>query len=238
MRWRRALFEMAGDTLRIIHDEAEGSGHSIWKEEAQLRATDFVQLALMGFFEAMSPHKAVRVRKLDLQSVSKLARCYRFLDETHVSGPLECERILRNTLLGLAAAYRPAVWNLKLQVSACPIVLSLTHRRALILFMSCVVQGILGRASKSGVRGQASRTFSTITPSAASLRIETCAPATDLFFSPEYATATQLAAILAADLVSRQGPAYGTILEMRFQLTHSVLRLSRVPVLKGVWNDS
>jgi hypothetical protein len=151
MRWRRAFFEMAGGTLRIIHDQAEGSGHSIWKEEAQLRATGFVQLALMGLFEVMSPHKAVKVRKLDLQSVSRLARCYRFLEDPHVRGRLECERILRSILPGLAAACRPAVWNLESQVSACPIVLSLTQRRALILFMSYVVQGILGRASKYGV---------------------------------------------------------------------------------------
>jgi hypothetical protein len=220
--WRCALFEMAGDTLRFIHDEAEASGHSIWKEEAQVRAAGFVQLALTGLFEEMSPNRGVGNCRLDLQSVSTLAQCYRSLQQTDPRGRLECEHILRDTLTGLAAAYQPAVRNLELQVSSCPIVLCLTQRRALVLFMSCVVQGILGRASKYGFRGQALLTLTTIAPSAASLRIQTCDPATELFFSPEYTVATQLAGILGADLVSRQDPSGGSLLEMRFPLTHAL----------------
>jgi hypothetical protein len=220
--WRCALFEMANDTLRFIHDEAEASDQSIWKQEAQVRGTGFVQLALTGLFQAMSQNKRVGNARLDLQSVSALAQCYRSLQETDPRGPLECEHILRDTLTGLAAAYQPAVWNLELQFASCPMQLCLTQRRALTLFMSCVVQGILGRASKYGLRGQLSLTLTTIAHSAASLRIQTCDSVMELFFSPEYAVAAELAGILGANLVFRQDPAGGSILEMRFPLTHAL----------------
>jgi hypothetical protein len=222
MLWRGALFEMARDSIYFIHDETEESDQSIWEEEAQARGAGFVQLALTGLFEAISPNQGGGNCRLDVQSISTLARCYRSLQETNPSGRLECEHILRDTLFGLGAAYQPAVRNLELQVSSCPVVLCLTQRRALILFMSCVVQGILGRASRYRSHGQVSLTLTTISPSAGSLRIQTCDRAMELFFSPEYTVATRLAGILGADLVSRQEPSGGSILEMRFPLPYAL----------------
>jgi hypothetical protein len=216
IRWRGALLEIAADVLRVIHQEVEGPAHSIWKEEARLRANGFLQLALVDSVKAMPPRKGSGDCKLDLRSVSKLAHCYRSLQHSRLRGLIECENILQDAFFGLAAAYQPAVRNLDLQISLCPMLLRSDQCRALVLFMSCVVQGILRRASGCGGDGQALLKLSRIDPSTGHLLVQTSDPVASIFISSEYQIASRLAGALAAEFVCRQGTANGSILEMRF----------------------
>jgi hypothetical protein len=216
MRWRWALLKMATDTLHVIHHEAKGQSHSIWKEEARLRAAGLLQLALVDSFKAMPSHKGAWDCKWDHRPVSKLALCYRSLQQGTVRGRLDCENILRDAFLGLAAAYQPVVRNLDFQVSLHPISLGSEQRRALVLFTSCIVQGILERISGREGSGQALLALHSNGKSTASLLVQTSDPTAAILTSSGHEIASRLAANLGAEFVCRQGPVSGSILELRF----------------------
>jgi len=216
LRWRLALFEIVVDALKAVHHDTEVLGQPIWKEEARLRAAGFLELALADSFGSRPPRNKSEDSNSDLLSISKLAQCYLSLRQTRARGLLECEDTLQDLCIGLAVAYQPAVRNLDLQVSSCPTLLRADLRRSLILFISCVVQGMLGRAARLGSDGCASLKLSAMEPSMVHLRVETCDPVAEIYFSPEYPIATGIAASLRAEFVCRQGPANGSIVEMQF----------------------
>jgi hypothetical protein len=216
LRWRLALFEIVVDALKAIHYDTEVFDRSICKEEARFRAAGFLDLALADSFGARPPRNESVDSNSDLLSISKLAHCYLSLRQTRVRGLLECEDTLQDLCIGLAVAYQPVVRNLDLQVSSCKTLLRADRRRSLILFISCVVQGMLGRASKLGSDGCASLKLSATEPSMVHLRVETCDPLAEIYGSSEYHIAIGIAASLRAEFVCRQGPAKGSILEMQF----------------------
>lgn len=216
LRWRWALFELVLDALRVVHHDAEEAGQPIWKEAARFRATGFLELALADLFGSRLPNAGHEDFKADLPSISRLAHCYLSLQHDRVRVPIACEDILQDTCLGLAAAYHPAIRTLNIQASSCPVRLHSGSRRALLLFISCVVQGMLGRASRLGNNAHALLTLSTLEPSIVNLQIETCDSNAEVFASPEYEIAIKLAAILEAEFICLRSPANGTILDLRF----------------------
>ena len=215
-RWRRAVFGMVVDALQAIHHEAEVYAQPLWKEEARLRANGFLGLALVNSFGTNLPTTGGGVFRTDLPSIAKLAHCYLLLQKNRVHGSLEFGNTLQDTYIGLAAVYQPTIQNIDFQVSFCPMRLRSHEYRSLILFLSCIMQGMLGRASRLGTDARASLKLTTIAPSTVSLQVETCDTLAEIFGSPEYSVARKIAAGLSAEFVWRQGPANGSTLEMQF----------------------
>jgi hypothetical protein len=216
MRWRLAILELVGDVLRTTRRHVADPGQRMWSEEARLRATGFLDLALADPVRGPALTKRSRERRVDLQSIAKLALCYRSAQAHRPSGPLDCETILQDMSLGLAAAYQPAVRALDLQFSSHRMRIGASPCRALVLFMSCIVQGILGRAAKRGGDAQAWLKLNRIDASTGLLLVQTTDPVAAILASPEYGVASRLAGSLDGEFVCRQGRGDGSIVEVRF----------------------
>jgi hypothetical protein len=216
MRWRLAILEMVGDVLRTTRRHVADPGQWMWKEEARLRATGFLHLALADPAKGPALAKRSRDRKADLRSIAKLALCYRSVQAHRPGSPLDCEAVLQDMFLGLAAAYQPAIGSLDLQFSSHRMRIGASPCRALVLFMSCIVQGILGRAARRGGDAQAWLKLNRIDASTGLLLVQTSDPAAAIFASPEYGVASRLAGSLDGEFVCRQGIGDGSIVEMRF----------------------
>ncbi len=201
---------------QVLSEGATQSTRSVWQDEARLRATAFLQLALVDSIKTIPSGNEFSDCAWDHRSVSKLARCYRSLRLNSVCEPFECGNILRDTLFGLAAAYRPVVLNFDLQVSFHPTLLGSHECRALALFTNCLLQGMLERASGRGGGGKARLKLNAVGRSMTSLLIQTSDPVTEIYSSSGYEIASRLAAKLNAEFVCRQGPANGNFLEVRF----------------------
>jgi hypothetical protein len=232
-RWRWALLDIAADTLQVIQQQDASENGTIWRDEARWRAARILQLALI---DSHSPvHVNVLDGKWDYQSAINLARCYHSLHQNDSTTLLDCKHLLRETLVGLVAAYRPIAPKFEIEFGLNPITLAADQRRGLILFASCIIHGLLERARARGCGGKTHMSLQADTKSTVRLRVQTLDPAELVMSTPSHEIASRLAASLGGELVCSQGPGRGSILNLQFSkiTSHAQCHFAQRPTYQG-----
>jgi hypothetical protein len=215
MHWRRALLDMAVDTLPIIQQCGGTDQNAIWKDEARLRASRFLQLALV---DARQPrHTGAPDCKWDHPSIAKLAHCYRALPQNNLRS--NTGHVFKNVLSGLAAAYRPILPKFEFQHAITAMPLRAGQCRALALLMGCLLQGSFERAVNHGGSGQCLLSLNSIGRSEVRLTIDTLEPAAVVAMASGHDIVSRLAAALDAELVYTRASSSETSLELQFSIT-------------------
>jgi hypothetical protein len=220
MRWRWAVLDVMKDAMQIICATTKKPQNLIWREEARLRATSFLRLALVDSYGTTALQNCASRRKWNSQPVLRLARCYRSLNAENIQDDFDSRNVIRDVFVGLAATYRPVIKEIDFEISANSVKVGHNVCRALALFVSWATQRLLDRAARQDRTANARLTLNFNNRSMASLLFEANDSIWAFLDPSDLAIGSGLAESLQAEFVCRHGGRNGHILELRFPPGH------------------
>jgi hypothetical protein len=214
VRWRFALVEIAADTLQTVHPPNTLPPGALLKEEARQRAGRFLRLALVDDVKPALPQKQLRNNIWNHRAVARLGRFYRELPAA--TGRADSTQMIRDVLLGYAAACRPIVPDFNVRLAMRTVPLDRLQKRVLALLVGCIVGGVVEQAAERGGGGRVALAIHPLGDAAANLTFQTREPIGLPVESAGYEIAARLAAALQGELVCKKTLWEGSTLELRF----------------------
>lgn len=199
LKWRQAVLRVVTETLDQISWVRASDDELIWKDEARLRASNFMELGFADIYSGIGGAKRYRYED-ELASISALAGAYRVLAKCNGVELVEAEHLLKRFLDNLFAAYKPVCEMFTLDLRLSSLKLSPQKCRALVLCAGMLLQGMLRQGLKGGFSGHLRIALLRESVSEYALEFNLAGRKMSFVGSPEFELACRLCGVFQAEI--------------------------------------